>query len=125
NWRVRFASYLRITDFIVIIVAVFGAQLGWLGFHTQVEMPIQAWPGITSYFALSVFIVILWMITLAVSDTRSDRVIGVGDLEYRHVVNSSLMVFGLIAIGAFLLKVEASRGYLLIALPGGILLLVI
>lgn len=125
NWRARYASYLRITDFIVIVIAVFGAQLGWLGLHKQVEMPIQAWPGITSYFALSVFIVVLWMITLAVSDTRSDRVVGVGDLEYRRVVNSSLMVFGLIAIGAFLLKVEASRGYLLIALPGGIILLVI
>ena len=125
NWRTRYAAYLSITDAIVIVIAVFGAQLGWLGLHKQVEAPIQAWPGLTSYSALSAFIVLVWMIALTVTDTRSDRVIGVGDLEYRRVVNSSLMVFGLIAIAAFLLKVEASRGYLLIALPGGIILLVL
>lgn len=125
NWRERYARALRITDFVIIAGVVFGTQLGWLGFHTQVAMPVQAWPGITSYTALSCLIVLGWLLALAVADTRSDRVVGVGSAEYQRVFNSSVMLFGLIAIAAFLLQVEASRGYLLITLPAGVLLLLL
>ena len=123
DWRERYARALRITDFIVIAGVVFGTQLGWLGVHTQLEMPVQTWPGASSYTVLSCVIVVGWMIALAVADTRSTRVIGVGAEEYQRVFNSSVMLFGLIAIAAFLLKIEASRGYLLITLPAGIILL--
>ncbi|GGD31481.1 polyprenyl glycosylphosphotransferase [Microbacterium faecale] len=125
NWRARYARALRITDFVIIVGVVFGTQLGWLGFHTQVAMPVQTWPGVSSYTALSCLIVLSWLLALAVADTRSARVIGVGPVEYQRVFNSSVMLFGLIAIAAFLLQVEASRGYLLIALPAGVLLLLL
>ena len=123
DWRQRYARALRITDFIVIAGVVFGTQLGWLGVHTQLAMPVQTWPGASSYTLLSCVIVIAWMIALAVADTRSSRVVGVGSIEYQRIFNSSFMLFGLIAIAAFLLKIEASRGYLLITLPVGLLLL--
>jgi len=125
DWRRRYARALRITDFLIIVCVVFGTQLGWLGFHKQIAMPVSAWPGVTSYTALSILIVLLWLLALAVADTRSDRVIGVGSEEYQRVFNSSVMLFGLIAIAAFLLKVEASRGYLLITLPVGVGLLLL
>nr|WP_231915951.1 sugar transferase [Microbacterium karelineae] len=125
DWRQRYARALRITDFLIIAGVVFGTQLSWLGFHKQIAMPVSAWPGITSYTALSCLIVVLWLIALAVADTRSDRVIGVGAGEYQRVFNSSVMLFGIIAIAAFLLRVEASRGYLLITLPAGVGLLLL
>ena len=125
NWRARYAHALRITDFIIIAGVVFGTQIGWLGLHTQVAMPVGTWPGVSSYTALSCLIVLSWLLALAVADTRSARVVGVGAAEYQRVFNSSVMMFGLIAIAAFLLRVEASRGYLLITLPAGVALLLL
>ncbi|MGO3650321.1 MAG: hypothetical protein ACTJFP_11635, partial [Agrococcus casei] len=58
DWRERYARALRITDFIVIAGVVFGTQLGWLGVHTQLEMPVQTWPGASSYTVLSCVIVV-------------------------------------------------------------------
>ncbi|WP_260405837.1 sugar transferase [Microbacterium sp. G2-8] len=124
NWREKYARFLRLTDFVVIVGVVFGTQIGWLGFHKQIAMPVPTWPGISSYTVLSCLIVLLWLLALAVADTRSDRVVGIGAAEYQRVFNSSVMLFGLLAIAAFLLRVEASRGYLLLALPAGVLLLV-
>src|SRR5699024_5514171 len=101
NWRARYSRALRITDSIIIVGVVFGTQLGWLGLHTQVAMPVETWPGVSSYTALSCLIVLSWLLALAVADTRSARVVGVGPAEYQRVFNSSVMLFGLIAIVAF------------------------
>ncbi|WFR68141.1 hypothetical protein P9139_07460 [Curtobacterium flaccumfaciens] len=51
--------------------------------------------------------------------------IGVGSTEYRLVADSSVRVFGLLAIAAFLLHVDLARGYVLIAFPIGILILLL
>ncbi|GAA4777284.1 sugar transferase [Microbacterium gilvum] len=123
SWRRRYAGFLRLTDFIVLTIVVFGTQLSWLGMHTVIAMPIPTWPGLTSYTLLSGVVVLLWMMVLALNDTRSDRVIGVGTAEYKRIFDASFMLFGVIAIAAFLLKVEIARGYLLIALPTGVLAL--
>tara|TARA_B100000678_G_scaffold156159_1_gene130407 strand:- start:13282 stop:14562 length:1281 start_codon:yes stop_codon:yes gene_type:complete len=69
-------------------------------------------------------LVVLWMWALSLIDSRSERVIGTGTAEYVRVANASLTLFGFIAIAAFLLKVEVARGYLLLSLPAGILVLV-
>jgi len=65
------------------------------------------------------------MIALALHDTRSYRVIGIGNTEYVRVADASLRLFGLIAIVAFLVRVDVARGFLLISLPLGILTLVL
>lgn len=121
DWRRRYARFLALTDFIIIVSVVFGAQVGWLGFHAGVET--DAVPRF-SYTVVSIVLVVLWMFALALNDTRSDRVIGVGADEYRRIFDASFMLFGLVAIFAFLAKVELARGYLLIALPLGVFLLI-
>nr|WP_165137834.1 sugar transferase [Microbacterium amylolyticum] len=122
DWRARYAGYLRITDSLIVLAAVFGSQIGWLGFHTDLAMPaaFRAWPILTSYTLLSVLLVGAWLIGLALNDTRSDRVIGVGSDEYRRIFDTSVMLFGIIAIFGFAFRVEIARGYLLIALPAGL-----
>jgi len=62
---------------------------------------------------------------MAIYRTRSPRVIGDGAEEYRRVVSATLFVFGSVAILSMLLKLEVARGYLAIALPIGILSLVL
>ena len=53
------------------------------------------------------------------------RIIGRGIEEYRRAVQASLWTFGAIAIAELLFKLDIARGYLAVALPMGILGLVL
>ena len=64
--------------------------------------------------------IFLWLIALALKDTRDHRVIGVGWDEYRRIIDVSVLLFGLIAIVAFLFQISLARGFLLISLPLGL-----
>jgi len=128
DWRKAYARRLMITDALVLIWVVFGTQFVWLGFNRVTSTGSYALGhavgnGDISYTVISVFIVATWLASLAIYGTRTDRVIGVGATEYKLVLNASLRLFGLIAIAAFLLKVDLARGYILISLPLGVLVL--
>ncbi len=116
SWRRRYARRLWLSDFVVLVWVVFGTQLVWLG----VEPVVVSGLDMVSYWVLSVLLIAAWMAALALSDTRSDRVIGVGTTEYIRVADASFRLFGLIAILAFLFRIEVARGFLLISLPLGI-----
>ncbi len=123
DWRSRYATLLLMTDFAVIAAVVFGTQALSVGWWGQVAHEGIVPYGSASYLALSVLIIGLWMLALALNDTRSDRVIGVGTLEYKRIFDTSIRLFGVVAIAAFLLRLEIARGYLLLALPLGLLAL--
>jgi exopolysaccharide biosynthesis polyprenyl glycosylphosphotransferase len=124
DWRKGYAVRLTITDALALIWVVFGVQILWLGIDTQVQTREQfgAHSGI-SYSLISLLIVGLWVAALGLYDTRSARTIGTGSAEYTRVVNASVRLFGLVAIVAFLFKIDLARGYILIALPVGALVL--
>ena len=77
---------------------------------------------VTAYSAL---LAIIWLSALAVFRTRSPRYIGAGTEEYRRVTAASFWTFGAIAMAELLLKLQISRGYLAVALPAGVLGLVL
>jgi FlaA1/EpsC-like NDP-sugar epimerase len=124
DWRRAYARRLIVTDALTLFWVVFGVQILWLGIDTRVDTVTSPHrlPGI-SYSLLSLLIVVLWVAALGLYDTRSARTIGTGSAEYTRVVNASVRLFGLIAIVAFVLKIDLARGYVLIALPVGALVL--
>lgn len=77
------------------------------------------------YVIVSVAIAAVWMAALSINHSRSTRIIGSGAEEYRRVLLATLAVFGGVAIVSMLFKLEIARGYLMIALPAGILFLVL
>lgn len=121
GWRRRYARRLIITDFLALVWVVYGTQLLWLGNDSPEVHGLT----MVSYWMFSGGLVVAWMIALALADTRSERVIGVGNTEYVRVADASFRLFGLVAILAFLFQVEVARGYLLISLPLGIVVLVL
>ena len=124
DWRARLSRRIWVTDLIVIGVAVFGAQLVWFeGFSETVVIRPESGVSSFSYSVMGVVLVAAWMWALALNDSRASRVIGSGISEYRRVADASLRVFGLVAIIAFVLRVDIARGYLLISLPLGLALL--
>jgi exopolysaccharide biosynthesis polyprenyl glycosylphosphotransferase len=62
---------------------------------------------------------------LTIFRTRSPGVIGAGLEEYRLVVSATVWTFGAIAIVTLLARVDVARGYLAVALPLGLLALLV
>lgn len=126
RWRERYALRLRISDLLVLVWVVYGTQIAWFGAgEAQVTMSEDVRVTDLSYWIFSAGLVLAWMWALHLSDTRDYRVIGTGSTEYIRVADASLRLFGLVAILAFLTRIEVARGYLLIALPMGVLILVL
>lgn len=113
-WQRRYARLLAVVDAVVVVVAVFGTQLVWLG---PQPTDVSAVP--IDYTTVSALLCAAWMIALTLWGTRLPRVVGHGIGEHRLIIAASFQLFGLIAIGAYLGGVDLSRGYFLLSLPGG------
>jgi exopolysaccharide biosynthesis polyprenyl glycosylphosphotransferase len=121
DWRTRFGRYLALTDLLVLMWVVFAVQIAWFpgGGLTAKVGSGQHFGGI-SYVILSIGIIATWWALLSIFGSRGERVLGSGADEYRLIADSSLRLFGLIAIVAFLFQLDLARGYILVALPVGI-----
>jgi exopolysaccharide biosynthesis polyprenyl glycosylphosphotransferase len=76
-----------------------------------------------NYSIISIVLIVSWSLVLGAFKTRDYRMVGSGATEYKLVVNASVRLFGLVAIAAFLFKLELARGYVLLAFPAGIVVL--
>lgn len=126
DWRRQYARNLLVTDLLVLVWVVYGTQIAWLGLDdARLATGSSAVIPDISYWFFSAGLIVIWIWALGLIDSRSDRVIGTGNTEYIRVIRASFSVFGVIAIAAFLLQVEVARGYLLISLPVGSLMLIL
>jgi exopolysaccharide biosynthesis polyprenyl glycosylphosphotransferase len=124
-WQRAFAARLFATDVLVIGGVVFGSQLLWFGFEPIEVAAPNAFDLRVGYPAVSIVLILGWMLILDAFATRDHKVIGSGTLEYKRVADATIRLFGLFAIVAFLLKLDLARGYLLTALPVGLVLLLV
>ncbi|PRI11017.1 sugar transferase [Leucobacter massiliensis] len=126
-WEQDYRRRLLLSDAVVVLASVFAAQ--WLRFGAA-EQDLHIEPtrslgfGI-GYTVLSFVLAACWLAALAVGGTRDPKVFGAGPAEYRRVLDMTLLVFGLFAIVGFAFRAEIGRGYLLIALPIGLVLLLL
>jgi exopolysaccharide biosynthesis polyprenyl glycosylphosphotransferase len=116
-WAKRYRARLQFTDISIIIVAVGSAFLARFGGAD----PIAPGAFHADYWSISALIVGAWILTLGVFHTRDSRVVGVGVAEYRQVMNASALTFGLLAIGFLIFRVDIARGYFVLALPLGVI----
>lgn len=54
-------------------------------------------------------------------NSRQSRILGAGPDEYKRVAAASLWLFGLVAIVSYVFRVDTARGYVGVALPVGLL----
>ncbi|MET4639306.1 sugar transferase [Mycetocola sp. 2940] len=126
DWRSAYAARLVLTDLLVLIWVVFGVQIAWLGLDSAAGGFSGSRGDIAiSYTVISVVIIVAWMIALSNYGTRTDRVVGVGASEYKLISNASVRLFGIIAILAFIFKIDLARGYILMAFPLGVVVLLL
>jgi exopolysaccharide biosynthesis polyprenyl glycosylphosphotransferase len=115
TWQRDYSRSLAFADGVGILLAVVTAQ--WVRFGGTSSS--------TTYCIVSAIVATLWFSALTVNHSRSVRVIGSGAEEYRRVWLGTLSVFGGVAIVSMLFKLEIARGYLMIAMPSGALLLLL
>lgn len=126
NWRSVYAGRLVITDLMVLVWVVFGVQIAWLGVSSaDVRFGGNLTEIAVSYTAISVSIIVAWMLMLGIYGSRGYRVLGTGPQEYRQVADGTVRLFGLVAIVSFLFQIDFARGYILIAFPLGLGVLVL
>jgi len=118
-WQRGYARRLVFLDVLGVALAIGLAQ--WLRFGgLDGEVPTHEY---LEYPTVSLGIAIVWITALSINHSRSPRVIGSGVEEYRRVLVATLAVFGGVAIVSMLFKLQIARGYLMIALPAGIVVL--
>jgi len=119
GWQGRYARSLALTDLIAIVAAVGIAQ--WVRFGSGSGNATVAFMRNVTYTEVSATIVIGWLVALTVNGARSIRIIGSGVEEFRRVWWATISVFGTVAIISMLFKLELARGYLMVALPLGVI----
>ena len=124
DWRQRYAYGLMLTDLLVLIWVIVGVQIAWFGLTTsEVTFSGSLSDVALSYSFTSLTLIVAWMLMLGIFGTRSYRVLGTGAQEYRLIADASVRLFGLVAILAFLFKIDFARGYILLAFPLGVIIL--
>ncbi len=119
GWRRVMQARLLVFDLIAISVALGTAVLVRFGdAHGRLAGLAEL-----SYTQTAVAVGAVWLATIAAFGGYSLRIVAVGSAEYHGLARATWSTFGGIAIVATLFKIEFARGFLLIALPLGLLLL--
>ncbi|BCW59984.1 polyprenyl glycosylphosphotransferase [Arthrobacter sp. StoSoilB20] len=111
---------MRFLDLACIVIAVGGAHL--LRFGTA-DVTVAGGDTELSYTTLSVVLILTWTAALEFGGTRDPKVLGTGSDEYKRVAVSSLWLFGCLAVVSYVFQLQTARGYVSVALPLGVILL--
>ena len=124
--RLRYSRLLVLTDTLVVIIAVAGAHLLRFGFADEpLRIGDRVFDLDIGYVVTSLLFIGGWLVSLQVFGTRDPSVLDDGSAQYRRILDATMRVFGGIAILALLFQIQFGRFYLLIALPSGLLLLIL
>lgn len=76
----------------------------------------------TTYAILTTIVPAVWLILVALQRGYEFRFLGTGPDEYRRVATAGLMLFTVMAVVSYTIQYELSRMYVLVAVPGTVLL---
>ncbi len=125
-WQTRYRWCLIAFDLLVVVLALASAQFVKLGTPDASLEFTSTYLHVFSYYSvLSLFVAVIWLAMLAAYRTRSSRIVGAGVEEYRRVFSATLATVGIIAVALMIFRPEYARGYLAVALPLGLVGLVV
>ena len=105
-WARDYLRRARLADLGCAVVGVFAAVQLRFGDHAS-----------ALYVALSLALPLLWLGAVGLAGGYDVRFIGTGSDEFRKILNAGVGLTAAVAIFSYVVNVELSRGYLLIALP--------
>ncbi len=117
RWTKLYSRRLLTTDIFSVVWAAAGAHMVHLE-RTHLNLVRQ--PFSVPHLALTVVFGLLWLVALNWGGSRESTVIGGGTEEYKRVIQSSLGLFGGIAICSYVFDLDLPRSYVLVMLPAGL-----
>lgn len=120
-WLPTFTRRVAALDALVVIVAMMVAYL--VRFEPEERWPVVSGDFAVSYAVLSVLLAVAWLLALTIGRTWDRRILGWGPAEYARVFRASWQLFAVVAVVAYLAKADVARGYLAVAFPLGVVLL--
>ena len=121
GWTQRYGRRLAVVDAAVVLWATVGALIVRFGIPETEQLSASEQP----YVVLSLVLAVGWWSMLSLRGSREATVLGHGNEEYKRVVSASLILFGLVAIVSYALQFDTARGYVGIALPAGLIMLLL
>ncbi|GAB3586167.1 sugar transferase [Calidifontibacter terrae] len=122
RWRRRLRVRLLIGDTVGISVAMIVAVITRFGDPNNET--VQGFLGIP-YTWTAVGLAVLWLLCLHAAQAYNLRSLFVGSGEYRTIARATLTMFGCVSIFATLTRLQLARGFLAVAFPLGLLLLLV
>jgi exopolysaccharide biosynthesis polyprenyl glycosylphosphotransferase len=114
---------VALVDLGVITWAVLGAQLLRFGPHPAAVAVSDGGPTYLKfgYTLYSIVLIGVWMLMLRVHGAYEHRLLGHGPEEYKAVATASFRLFAVVTVVSYLLKLDVARGYVAMALPAGMI----
>ncbi|QXQ09649.1 sugar transferase [Paeniglutamicibacter sp. Y32M11] len=121
DWKIGIPRFLGLVDGACIVVSMVAAQFSrfGLGGNPSLDGTVS-----TSYWLVTALLSVVWWLALQIWGSRDPKIFGTGTEEYKRVASASLYFFGSIAIVSYALNIPTARGYIGVALPLGIILLI-
>ena len=122
-----FIRRVAITDLLVITWAVVGAQLIRFG-PEAAKAPLSRGASTSfdlQYTAFTTVLIVAWLLMLRLSGAYDRHLLGHGPEEYKVIATASFGLFAVLAIVGYLWRVDVARGYVAIAMPAGIISLLV
>lgn len=120
-WERRYTRRIRVTDSVLILTTVALATLGEVLLGSATAAALDPW----HLARVPVLTAFVWTAMLALFRTRDPRIVGVGPTEYKRLAHASGFAFGVLAIAFVVFQWQGLRVQLMVALPIGLLLLLI
>ncbi len=117
-WLRRYSQALVLVDFAALCAAAVLAVLVRFGSERGELRGV-------SYYAVAAVLVVLWMTVLALSRCYEMRFVGSGPEEFRRVGNASIRLTATVALIGYGTRLDLARGYIAVALPAGLLFLLV
>ncbi|NYJ75451.1 exopolysaccharide biosynthesis polyprenyl glycosylphosphotransferase [Allobranchiibius huperziae] len=121
RWRPRFVVTAVGVDALAIAVALVSAKLLRFGNGSQALSGTSH----ATYLTVAISLLCAWMAALAFTQSYRPEHATIGNEAYLRVVRSSFFIFGVLAMVALALRLQFARGYIAIAFPLGVALLIL
>ncbi len=121
GWAHRYGRRLAIVDAAVVLWATVGALIIRFGVPETDRLSARGQP----YVVLSLVLAAGWWALLSLRGSREPTVLGHGAEEYKRVLSASLILFGVVAIVSYAFQFDTARGYVGVALPAGLIMLLL
>ena len=123
DWKKSHRRVLGIVDAVAVLWAMSGALVLRFGTVRGQEelLTVEGEP----YIAVTGLLTVVWWAMLALWGSRDTSILGYGTEEYKRLLSASFWLFGLVAMGSYVFQLDTARGYIALALPAGIISLLL